>query len=158
MARRRPEAPVRLSVLDRLLDPDPALDTGLSPERSAQKFRDAVLRDLEWLLNTRRTPAAAPDSLPELQRSLYDFGLPDLTAMRLDSDSQRHLVRSIENTLRLFEPRISSLRVSLVDTSSERRQIRLLIEGMLRMDPDLEPITFDTLLDVGSGEISVDHA
>jgi len=47
--------------------------------------------------------------------------------------------------------------VSLVETEGEnaRRELRFLIEAVLRMDPNPEPVVFDTVLEFSSGEYDV---
>src|SRR6185312_13201618 len=72
MAPIRGDAPVTLSLLDRLIDEDlkRSGDAHLTRSQSVRKLRDAVRRDLEWLLNTRQPIIAAADG-SELQGSLY---------------------------------------------------------------------------------------
>jgi len=36
-----------------------------------------------------------------------------------------------------------------------RHRIRFTIDGLLRMEPNPERVTFDTVLEIGSGEFSV---
>ena len=71
-----------LSILDRLIDEDPGVLSSrlLSRSQSVRKLKDAVRRDLEWLLNTRRIAVPPDESLNEVNRSLYIYGLPDFTA------------------------------------------------------------------------------
>jgi type VI secretion system protein ImpF len=63
-------------------------------------------------------------------------------------------VRNIEEAIIDFEPRLGSVHVSLVDEDDDptRRQVHFLIEAMLRVDPSPEPVVFDTVLEVASGE------
>ena len=56
-----------------------------------------MLRDLEWLLNTRRIVDPAPDACTEVQNSVYHFGLPDITSLSAESEAARlKLVRQVE--------------------------------------------------------------
>ena len=91
MAKRELERTVQPSVLDRLTDEDPrsATDPRVSYAESLRQFKVGVQRDLEWLLNTRRTPTPAPAELLEVSRSLYNFGVPDITSMSGDSPQSR---------------------------------------------------------------------
>ena len=62
----------------------------------------------------------------------------------------------MEAALATFEPRLRSVRVTLVpvrDTTS--RVLRFQIEGMLRLEPAPERVTFDTVLELTSGEYEV---
>jgi type VI secretion system protein ImpF len=149
--RGRHEGPVVYSILDRLIDdPDRPLPTMRAS--STKYFKDSVRRDLEWLLNTR-----APLQLPhgkESDRSLYTFGLPDISSISLLSHRDRQvLTKSIQTAIMKFEPRILNPRVVLVTATDERVQtLRFVVEGILRMDPNPEPVAFDTVLDLSSGQ------
>src|ERR1700676_598066 len=84
---------VGLSTLDRLIDRDPDVSTEPMPTRSqsVRQLKEAVRRDLEWLLKTRRVAVPPDESLKEVNRSLYVYGLPDFTSFRLKD--QDKLVR-----------------------------------------------------------------
>jgi type VI secretion system protein ImpF len=147
----RHEGPVVYSILDRLIDdPDNPLPT--SRASSTKHFKDSVRRDLEWLLNSR-SPLQLPHG-PESERSLYTFGLPDISSISLLSLRDRQmLTKAIQAAVAKFEPRILNPRVVLVTANDQRVQsIRFLIEGILRMEPNPEPVAFDTVLDLASGE------
>ena len=59
----------------------------------------SLRRDLEWLLNTRRIAIDLADEYPELDRSVYNFGLPDFTAMSFSSPKDRaRLLRALESS------------------------------------------------------------
>jgi type VI secretion system protein ImpF len=152
---RQSESRVRLSVLDRLVS---GTDGAASLSESVSAMRDAVRRDLDRLLNTRRIAEPATDEFPEVQKSLYHYGLPDITSLSGDSSTaRRRLVRQVEEAIELFEPRLMNVRVSGMDTPAraDRRQIRFHIEALLRLDPDPERVAFDTVLETASGKISV---
>ena len=155
-----PEKTVRQSVLDRLINTDPrglGMDSPQTFNESVRQLKLSLLRDVEWLLNTRRIPEPAPDAYPELQRSLYHYGLPDSTSLSGDDPAVRRLLqREIEECLRLFEPRLTSIAVTPVPPSEDRkRELRFTIEALLRMEPNPERIVFDTVLDASSGGFSV---
>lgn len=58
------------------------------------------------------------------------------------------LARRIEQAITLFEPRLADVKISVTDTGEGgTRQLRFLIEGMLRMEPNPEQVAFDTILD-----------
>ncbi len=150
---------VRLSVLDRLLDASPR-DPSAKPTTwtaSPEAFKQAFLRDIEWLLNTRRVVEPMPEVYPELEHSLYHFGIPDVTSVSADSvDAQQILARDIEECLRKFEPRLVSPRVSMAPVNAEGdRRVRFVIDAVLRMDPLTERIVLDTELDTPTGTFTV---
>jgi type VI secretion system protein ImpF len=152
-----PEKVARLSVLDRLILGGQPVPRTVSESTAAVK--DAVLRDIEWLLNTRETSAKAPDELTELQNSVYTFGLPDISSMSGDSErARRELVRKVQERLERFEPRLSSVRVTEAENVGQSRQVRFNVEALLRMDLAMEPIYFHTVLDPVSGRFNVPKA
>ena len=53
--------------------------------QSMRELKAALRRDLEWLLNTRQPLDAPPEGASELVRSLYNYGLPDITSMSVSS-------------------------------------------------------------------------
>jgi type VI secretion system protein ImpF len=159
MSRPDPDLAVTTSILDRLLDlnPDVGTDPPANRSQSVRQLKASLRRDLEWLLNTRRNPEEVPETYEELYRSLYNYGLPDVTSMGLHSPRDRQrLLQLIEQTIEIFEPRLTQVRVEALDnTSSGARILRFQIEGLLKMDPAPEQVLFDTVLQLNSGEYRI---
>ena len=155
MARGLGETTITISALDRLIDlePENRLENPLSRTQSVRWLKSAVRRDLEWLLNTRRIVDPPDEGLKEINKSVYVFGLADLSALTMASSADRsRLVRQVLATIGTFEPRLTNVRIVMVETpDAGRKDVRLRIEAMLRMDPVPEPITFDTVIEVKSG-------
>jgi type VI secretion system protein ImpF len=159
MPRPDPDLAVTTSILDRLIDltPDAVADPPANRSQSVRQLKAALRRDLEWLLNSRRNPDEVPETYEELFRSLYNYGLPDVTSMGLHAprDKQR-LLRLIEQTIEIFEPRLAATRVRALDnTGSGPRILRFQIEALLKMDPAPEQILFDTALQLNNGEYQI---
>jgi type VI secretion system protein ImpF len=150
---------VKLSVLDRLLDDAPEMerDRPLSATDALTVLRRAVRRDLEALLNARRRLFSIPRVFQELQSSSLSFGLPDYTAGAMNEDSSRDaLRREIERCIRLFEPRLVQVSVSLIPRKDELdTTLQLKIDALLHADPAPEPISFDTIVNAATAEIEV---
>lgn len=149
------ERVLRRPMLDRLLqtgEPEPR-----TWSESVRALKASLMRDIDWLLNTRRIAEPAPQALVELCQSVYHYGLPDVTSLSADSmETRRLLLRQVEECLRQFEPRLASVRVSEAESKNESsRQLRFVVEGMLQLDPVPEPIVFDTVLDSSSGHFNV---
>ena len=69
---------------------------------------------------------------------------------------RNRLLRMLETTISSFEPRLSGAKVTIVDSGANNgRQLRFQIEGLLLMDPAPELISFDTVLQLSSGEYQV---
>jgi type VI secretion system protein ImpF len=161
MAKREIERTVQPSLIDRLTDEDPrsSADPRTTYAESLRQFKFTVQRDLEWLLNTRRIPDAVPEELEEVSRSVYNFGVPDITSLSRDSiPARKKLLRQVEDALTLFEPRLTDIRISLVemDVEDRRRELRFVVEATLRLDPTPEQVLFDTVLQFSSGQYAVD--
>ncbi len=158
MARNDPDSNVTLTLLDRLIDLDPKVseEPAMSRPQSVRQLKASLKRDLEWLLNTRRTPLEVTDRESELHRSLYNYGLPDLTNFGLHStNDQSRLTWLLEETIAIFEPRLEGVKVAMQPISPGSRQLRFQIEGLLRMDPAPERVSFDTVLELTSGAYQV---
>jgi type VI secretion system protein ImpF len=70
--------------------------------------------------------------------------------------TRQRLRRQVEDAIALFEPRLTDVRVSVAESEdAERRQLRFIVEAMLRMDPNPERVLFDTVLDPTRGEFQV---
>jgi type VI secretion system protein ImpF len=151
------EIRINLSVLDRLVDFDPELKTEPPQSRSKalRQVKQALKRDLEWLLNTRNV-LEVPDELPLLADSMLAYGLPDFSNLSVKSAGDQHdLTLALEATLKRFEPRLEDIVVSVANASVLERAFRFKIEARLRIDPVPEPISFDTTLQLGSGNFAV---
>lgn len=158
MARRETEGDIRLSVLDRLIDQDPKTRSEATPNRAqtVRELKAALKRDIEWLLNTRRyEELVLPDSR-ELPQSLVGYGLPDICSVATQSAAdQKQLLWKMEAALTNFEPRLESVKVSLEPVSHTARMLRFVIEGYLKVDQVPEHVSFDTMLELSSGEYQV---
>lgn len=151
-------APLRLPLLDRLIDEEPKAKSEPAMTRSASlaRLKIAVRRDLENLLNTRSTPDSIPEGCAEVLRSVYCYGLPDITSMPANFlYEQGKLLQSIEAAVRMFEPRLDGVRVSLVPVSGMSRMLRFVIDGMLRIDPLPEHVVYDASIELTSLEVQI---
>src|SRR5918992_1879104 len=161
MAHRETERTVQPSLLDRLTDLDPrsSADPRVTLAESVRRFKASLQRDLEWLLNTRRIPQPVPeDWFEHLPRSVYYYGLPDITSLSRDaSESRSYLLHDVEAAIAAFEPRLSDVRIAVTEVEGEhfRRELRFHIEATLRMDPTPEHVVFDTVLNFASGEYDI---
>ena len=158
MARRDATGPVTLSVLDRLIDRDPKnrSEVPLTRPQSLRELKLSLKRDLEWLLNSRRTIDPAPESARETVRSVYHYGFSDISSKSvLSSRDQADIVRDMETAIALFEPRLKRAKVRMEPVEGGFRTLKFVIEGLLCMDPAPEPVRFDTVLELGKGEYEI---
>lgn len=163
MAKSEIERTVQPSILDRLTDEDPrtSADPRITYAESLRQFKQGVQRDLEWLLNTRRIAVEAGEEFEEVRKSLYHFGVPDITSLSRDALESRARLRSqVEEALELFEPRLANVQITIheIEGEAHRRELRFTVDATLRLDPTPEQVTFDTVLHFSSGQIDVTRA
>ena len=142
---------LRPSLLDILLDgrvrgrPD---DPDVRRRRvDLRQMRRAIERDIEMLLCTRQRHLAWPAALDAVFGSIVNYGIVDRSGTNLTSDrSREELRRSIETTIKTFEPRLTNVTVRLLKPhEGEDRRLRFQIEGQTRFDS--ESITLNSTLD-----------
>jgi len=146
---------LQASILDRLID----LEPGVSHEPVQHRFlslgqaKASVVRDLENLLNTKRSILAPSAECKELSSSLFVYGLQDFTTQNPKSSMMRQQLRQqIERVIARFEPRLRNVKVSLEASTKSERNLRFRINALLFVDPVMEPVTFDSYFDVNRGE------
>jgi type VI secretion system protein ImpF len=158
MARFDNEIRITLSVLERLIDEEPNVssEAPASRQKNLRQLKAAVRRDLEWLLNTRQMVDVVPPDLKETTHSLATYGLPDFTSFSIKSSSERNRIRrALEQAISTFEPRLEDVLVSVDPMHETERVLRFRVDARLKVEPVPEPITFDTVLQLGSGQYLV---
>ena len=145
------------SILDRLLDHDPRVDSEPVRDRlSVRQIKDAVVRDLEKLLNTRRQILVPSPEYHEVHNSLFMYGLQDFTMKNPASPMVKQQLRQvIERTISRFEPRLKNVTVQIEAPGQNARDLRFRITAMLIMEPITEPVIFDTYFDVSRGDFKI---
>jgi type VI secretion system protein ImpF len=150
-----PNQELQPSVFDRLIDPEAGGTKARRGYTVEQMFR-VVQGYLEDLLNTRQTAGDLPAEFAELHRSIYGYGLPDLTALNAVTDRQRaEIGRAIEAVIGAFEPRLKDVRATLVPPRDAwDRTVRFRVDARLCLEPAPE-VAFDTVLEVATGHYDV---
>jgi type VI secretion system protein ImpF len=153
LARASTETLVTQSILDRLMEVE---DWPATRSQSTRFFREALKRDLEWLLNTRQPPLPEISDYQAAKASVINYGLPDISSLGFNNAADHRALRiAIETCLRNYEPRLIDVRVSLQGSDTTDRRLRFHIEGNMKLDPAPEEIAFDTVLELTSGEYKV---
>jgi type VI secretion system protein ImpF len=149
-------------MLDRLLDADPDAPEAASPSaaEALERLHLAVRRDVEALLNARRRRVPVPAMLNELPTSIYSYGIPDpASGAYAIPELRAALVREVEATIRRFEPRLTRVTVSMVGKDDGLGgTLRMKVDAVLRADPVPEPISFETLLEPVTRDVTVREA
>lgn len=97
------------ALLDRLTDDAPAARREADDARvmSKAQLRQAVLRDLTWLLNAvQPLPAAVARANPAVAASVLNYGLPPMSGRQISRLDVHQLRRDIRAAIERFEPRI----------------------------------------------------
>jgi len=143
-------------LLDRLTDDDPKNPVESRTQRviSLQRYREGVLRDLQWLFGaSAHLPQEGQsqfslEDYPDAFKSVINFGARHLFGLM--APNMRELERQLTEALYVFEPRI--LRNSLkVRSRIAGNEIALEVEGELWASPLPEHLHIKTKLDIESG-------
>lgn len=109
MAELTPSERLQPSLLDRLTDDEPDQNVESRERRvlSLDKIRVCVLRDLQWLLNASNLDQIHDlQQHPQVQNSVLNYGIPDLTGLTASGLKVSDLERRIRDAIWRFEPRI----------------------------------------------------
>lgn len=157
MTPRLPNQNLLPSLIDRLMDVDPQLGTaGVAAPQSMRAMKDSVRRDLEWLLNSRRTLLEPPPSARELARSVYCYGLADVNNFALATEQARfELAHRIQTAIATFEPRLRNVQVRLMPSAPGSRVLQFQIEALMRTEPAPSRVYFDTTFETIKGEYQI---
>ncbi len=151
------------SLLDRLTDNrrDGKLDTMDERVLSFRRFRESVIRDLEWLLNTGSIETTQDLSdFPEARRSVINYGIRDLAGVWIGGKDIGTLEEELRRVIVDFEPRILpdslKIRVSAGSREMDAKAITFEIEGELWWQPLSERFYLKATLDLELGKFSRD--
>lgn len=162
MARVDKKKKLRPSILDRLFDDEPDNQTEIDPgqHQKLKQLRRSVRRDLESLMNTRFRVMEPGEEYIELDKSLLNYGLPDLATINItDLEKRKEFTSKMEKILKEFEPRFKDVNVSYLDNKDNTdRTLRFRIDATLYADPSPEVVIFDSILEPVTRSISIEEA
>jgi type VI secretion system protein ImpF len=158
MARIESEVRITPPILDRLIDDEPGVtrEPPVSRMKSLRQLKHSVKRDLEWLLNSRSVIDEIPEDLKELKSSVFVFGIPDFTSANVSNlGDQNRIRRIVLAAIADFEPNLKDVAVVVERGREFERSLHFRITANLQVEPDPEPVTFDTTLHPWSVEFTV---
>jgi type VI secretion system protein ImpF len=165
MAELTPQERLQPSLLDRLTDKAPDTKSESRDRRvlSMRQLRQAVLRDLAWLLNTGHLETTEDlDAYPQVRDSVLNYGLPDITGTTASGTDTAALERSVRDAIIKFEPRISpdslQVRIARDQGAAGRNALVFTIEGQLWAKPTPIMLYLKTEMDLETGDIAVTEA
>lgn len=155
------------SLLDRLTDEEPGKEVESRERRvlSLNRLREAVIRDLTWLLNSGNLESTGMlEGYEHAENSVINYGLRDLTGVTESTVDISDLERAVRESVRRFEPRIlpDSLRVKVVEQAdnlaASGNRLAFEIEGDLWARPLPEHLYLQTEVDLEDGTIRIERA
>ncbi len=136
------------TVLASLFDRLTALDSDVSESGACSRsvFLNSVVRDLEFLLNSRSFGAYLETG------GILCYGIPDSIGLNmLSQEDQRRLMSCIVDSITRFEPRLVNPEVTFLGHQDGGRKMLLNISSKIIFEGALEPVSFKThFLPVGS--------
>jgi type VI secretion system protein ImpF len=156
---------LRPSLLDRLTDlhPERRRETTDDASVTEAQLREQVRRDLGWLFNTIQLAAGTDLSpYPQVQSSILNYGIVDLTGQLLSSIKTEQLEKSVRAALLRYEPRLlpESLEISAQLGKNPFGMAALVVEvkGELYSDPLPLALHVRTEIDVETGRVTIGDA
>ncbi len=151
---------VRQSLLDRLLAPPEAAVSGLLLTHDVHHLRDAVARDLEYLLNARCAMDFEHHSIgPHTARSVACFGIRDFAGRVMHcAEDRRFISRSLAHSIEVHEPRLKQVVVDFHDEQSLVGSLIFTIRAVLLVRPAKEAVSFDAVLQPSMSRYRVTRA
>ncbi len=150
------------SLLDRLTDryPDRKRESSAQQILNQRQFKDAVIRDLGWLLNSVSMDSVFDLSIyPEVKHSVLNYGLPDISGHTASSIDTIELEKKLRNVICEFEPRFiqNSLKIKVRADPAEMSQNSLVfeIEGVVFGQPMPFQVVLRSELDLECGQFTV---
>lgn len=150
------------SLLDRLTDDDPQT-VQESRDRSVlsiQQLRQAVLRDMDWLLNTVNfTTVSDLEGYPEVRKSVINYGTPDLSGHAVSNIEIHGLEQLLRQAIIDFEPRLMKksvkVRLRMSESQMDHNALSFDIEAELWALPVPLHLYMKTEVDLDIGSVRV---
>ena len=162
MAELTPKERLQPSLLDRLRDDQPDEDKEPRSRRvfSLKQLRRVVQRDLSWLFNAGHLESVTDlEDYPEVQSSVLNYGVTDLTGTSVSGLQAADLERLIRDSIIRFEPRIlaHTVRVTAeVDRDKmSSASVSFVIEGQLWAQPVPIQLYLSSNLDLDTGHVAI---
>ena len=124
-------------------------------------LREEVKHDLANLMNCVAMESTADlTEFPRVRISILNFGFPDMAHRTLDELASHNLENDLENSLKLYEPRLlrSSIRVRRdMSVNADELKIRYVVQADLSCEPLNVPVEFVADVELDSGKIQIDR-
>ncbi|WP_326523446.1 type VI secretion system baseplate subunit TssE [Sphingomonas sp.] len=121
-------------------------------------LRSTVRREVAWLLNTTNLEAIEDlEPYPQVQSSVLNYGVPDLSGKVLTRRVVLERAREIRKAIRLFEPRFDrdSLTVEPSEEQGNPNAFVFTIHGDIAAAVQAMPVKFRTELEPDTAAVDV---
>ncbi|OSI10030.1 type VI secretion system baseplate subunit TssE [Neisseria zoodegmatis] len=149
------------SLFDRLTDEEPRKKKEARPDQAINldQYRQAVLRDILYLLNTCNLQAETMEQhLPEnVRSSTLNYGIPPLSGVNFSDIEWQNVEQNIKQAVIDFEPRLDSKSLQVIvnteDDDDDALHNKLIIEikGHLKLNPYPKEFLLRTSMDIETG-------
>jgi type VI secretion system protein ImpF len=151
------------ALLDRLRDDHPENKREPVGARvmTVDQLREAVIRDLSWLLNTSSLGTVEDiREFPHVENSVLNYGLADLAGSTVSSVDLGGLEKIMRKAILQFEPRLdrraTKVRARLTEEDSGMNRILFEIDAELWAEPLPLHLCLETSVDLESGEVLIE--
>ena len=163
MSELAPKERLQPCLLDRLTDEEPSRQQESREKRvmSLPRYREAVLRDIGWLLNSSAHLASEDLSrLEGVRNSVLNFGVRNVCGLSVTDMGVDDVKRLLVEALRTFEPRIlrQGLAVEALparDKTLPPTAVQFQIQGELWVQGAHEAMYIKTEVDLETGECAL---
>jgi type VI secretion system protein ImpF len=153
------------ALLDRLTDDEPQKQVESRDQRilSMRAFKDGVMRDLGWLLNTGNFDGEEKfQEWPNVADSVLNYGIRDLCGLSTSGISEGDVERYVREAIRRFEPRILpkslAVRVKVSKDAHSHNAVAFEISGDLWATPMPERMYLQTKVDLERGDFEFESS
>jgi type VI secretion system protein ImpF len=150
------------ALLDRLTDLAPlsSVETDDARVMNKSQIRNAVLRDLSWLLNSVQPLGKLAEQYPQAGDSVLNYGLPAMSGQLASRVDVGVLERTIKQAILRFEPRVmaDSLEVKALEATSvldTHNVVEFEIRGFMWAQPVPLELLLRTQIDLEAGQVEV---
>lgn len=153
-------AKLQPSLLDRLTNqhPEKKKETAAEQVLSQQQYKNAVIRDLGWLLNSISMETLVDlEPYPEVRHSVLNFGLMDLSGHTASTIDPEVVEKELRRVIYEFEPRIipNTLKVLVNPDEMSHNALEFHIEAAIFEQPMPFQVTLRSRLDLENIEFQV---
>lgn len=107
-----------------------------------------IKKNLEYMLNTRKTVLQWPGHYHHINQSLLCFGLSDYKQNNINSNTAKNqLCREIQKLITLHEPNLKNIKVQIIDQTTDDFYLHIHIEATYFYQSLHQSVTLESIID-----------